>query len=280
MYDTRDLQASLEVDPGVLDEMTGFVWYPDSTGQMLKGTLRQQGIDTSRVCVREGARTGTSMILVDRNGERRIFSATGVEREIRMEDLPDPIPEGVQAITLASLYGLDNLERDGLEDYLARARKRGILVFADTVYDKYQLGLDGIRHLLPQIDYFLPSLYEAQALTGTDTPEQTAAAFRQLGVKNVLIKCGGDGIYMDASTYTGWVSAMKVDPLDTTGAGDCFVASFLTGIVKGYSEKEACAMACCREIIIRPGLNISRDLLCHNGEIRKKLYPESVLRAR
>ena len=217
----------------------------DSTGQMLKGTLRQQGIDTSRVCVREGARTGTSMILVDRNGERRIFSATGVEREIRMEDLPDPIPEGVQAITLASLYGLDNLERDGLEDYLARARKRGILVFADTVYDKYQLGLDGIRHLLPQIDYFLPSLYEAQALTGTDTPEQTAAAFRQLGVKNVLIKCGGDGIYMDASTYTGWVSAMKVDPLDTTGAGDCFVASFLTGIVKGYSEKEACAMACC-----------------------------------
>ena len=61
----------------------------DSTGQMLKGTLRQQGIDTSRVCVREGARTGTSMILVDRNGERRIFSATGVEREIRMEDLAE-----------------------------------------------------------------------------------------------------------------------------------------------------------------------------------------------
>ena len=217
----------------------------DSTGMMLKGALRQKGIDTSLVCERAEGRTGTSMILVDRKGERRIFSATGMEREISMEDLPDPVPEGVKAITLASLYGLDRLERDGLERYLARAREQGILVFADTVYDRYGLGLDGIRHLLPQIDYFLPSYYEAQTLTGADTPEKTAAFFRRQGVKNVLIKCGGNGICMDTQSCQGWIPAMKVDPLDTTGAGDCFVASFLTGIVKGYSEKEACRLACC-----------------------------------
>ena len=217
----------------------------DSTGQMLKSALQQKGVDTSLVCVRKDGRTGTSMILVDREGERRIFSASGVEREIRMEDLPDPVPDGVKAITLASLYGLDYLERDGLEDYLARARQRGIPIFADTVYDRYQLGLDGIRHLLPQIDYFLPSFYEARALVGTDTPEQTAAAFREAGVKNVLIKCGADGIYMDTLSFAGWVPSMKVDPLDTTGAGDCFAASFVTGIVKGYFAQKACAIACC-----------------------------------
>ncbi len=217
----------------------------DSTGEMLKSALQQKGVDTSLVCVRKDGRTGTSMILVDGKGERRIFSASGVEREIRMEDLPDPVPEGVKAITLASLYGLDYLERDGLEDYLAGARQRGIPVFADTVYDRYQLGLDGIRHLLPQIDYFLPSYYEARSLVGTDTPEQTAAAFRQHGVKHVLIKCGADGIYMDTPSFTGWVPSMKVDPLDTTGAGDCFAASFITGIVKGFSAQKACALACC-----------------------------------
>ena len=217
----------------------------DSTGEMLKGALAQKGVDPSMVCVREHGRTGTSMILVDRMGERRIFSATGVEREIRMEDLPDPVPDGVKAITLASLYGLDYLERDGLEDYLKRARKKGILVFADTVYDKYGLGLDGIRHLLPHIDYFLPSCYEASALAGAEKPEEIAAFFRKLGVKNVLIKCGADGICMNAPGFRGWVPAMKVKPLDTTGAGDCFAASFLTGIVKGFSAREACSMACC-----------------------------------
>ena len=216
----------------------------DSTGDMLKGALKQKGIDTSMVKVRKGKRTGTSLVLVDGKGERRIFSATGVERELGMEDLPDPIPEGVKAITLASLYGLDHLERDGLEEYLKKARGQGILVFADTVYDKYNLGLDGIRHLLPHIDYFLPSSYEAKTLSGTDTPEETAAFFRKTGVKNALIKCGADGIYMDTDAFQGWVPAMKVKPLDTTGAGDCFAATFLTGIVKGYSEKEACELAC------------------------------------
>ena len=127
----------------------------DSTGQMLKSALQQKGVDTSLVCVRKDGRTGTSMILVDREGERRIFSASGVEREIRMEDLPDPVPDGVKAITLASLYGLDYLERDGLEDYLARARQRGIPVFADTVYDRYQLGLDGIRRSIISFPAFM-----------------------------------------------------------------------------------------------------------------------------
>lgn len=216
----------------------------DSTGEMLKGALQQKGIDTSMVCVREGKRTGTSLVIVDRKGERRIFSATGVEREIKLEDLPDPIPEDVKAITLASLYGLDYLERDGLEGYLRKAKEKGILVFADTVYDKYNLGLNGIRHLLPYVDYFLPSSYEAKKLCGTDTPEETAAFFRKMGVKNVLIKCGADGVYMDTDAWQGWVPSMKVKPLDTTGAGDCFAATFLTGIVKGYSEKEACALAC------------------------------------
>ena len=217
----------------------------DSTGIMLKGALEQKGVDTSLVRVREGGATGTSMILIDRKGERRIFSASGVERMLRMDELPDPVPEGVKAISLASLFGLDNLERNGLEEYLARARERGILVFADTVYDKHGIGLKGIRHLLGQIDYLLPSSYEAETMTGTCTPEESAAFLRREGVKNVLIKCGADGIYADTQSCQGWVPAMKVDPLDTTGAGDCFVASFLTGIVKGYSDRDACHLACC-----------------------------------
>ncbi|MBP3872371.1 MAG: carbohydrate kinase family protein [Lachnospiraceae bacterium] len=217
----------------------------DSTGSMLKGALEQQGVDTSLVRVREDGTTGTSMILIDRKGERRIFSASGVERMLRMDELPDPVPEGVKAISLASLFGLDNLERDGLDEYLAGARQRGILVFADTVYDKNGIGLDGIRHLLKHIDYLLPSSYEAETMTGTGTPEESAAYLRGQGVKNVLIKCGADGIYVNSDSYTGWVPAMKVEPLDTTGAGDCFVASFVTGIVRGYDVKEACRLACC-----------------------------------
>lgn len=217
---------------------------PDSTGQMLSAALAQQGIDTSQIRVRQDSRTGTSLVIIDGKGERRIFSATGAERQLRMEDLPRPLPEGLQAISLASLFGLDNLERNGLENYLEEARQQGVLVFADTIWDKYGLGLKGISHLFPQIDYFLPSYYEAASLTGTDTPEDTAAVLREQGVGTAIIKCGEKGVYVDSPDFKGWVSAMKVDPVDTTGAGDCFVACFISALLKGYKIEEACRLSC------------------------------------
>ena len=217
---------------------------PDSTGEMLKGALAQQGVDTSQIRVREGSRTGTSLVIINAQGERRIFSATGAERLLHMEDLPYPFPDDLKAISLASLFGLDYLERDGLEDYLREARQRGILVFADTIWDKFGVGLKGISHLFPQIDYFLPSFYEAAALTGTSTPEETAAALREMGVGTAIIKCGADGVYVDGPAFKGQVPAMAVDPLDTTGAGDCFVACFMSLLLKGSSVEEACRLSC------------------------------------
>ena len=216
----------------------------DSTGEMLTGALKQQGIDTSLVRVREGCRTGTSLVVIDGNGERRIFSASGAERLLSMDELPHPVPEGLKAISLASLFGLDNLERSGLEEYLAEARAQGVLVFADTIYDKFCYGLKGIAHLLPQIDYFLPSSYEASTLTHTDTPQESAAVLRELGVGTAIIKCGADGVWVDGPAYTGAVPAMPVEPLDTTGAGDCFVACFMACLLKGYSVQEACRISC------------------------------------
>ena len=67
---------------------------------------------------------------------------------------------------------------------------------------------------------------------------------KELGVKNVIIKCGAKGVFADTEEYCGWIPSRKVDPVDTTGAGDCFVATFLTGIVKGYSVREAGILAC------------------------------------
>ncbi|MBR1901268.1 MAG: carbohydrate kinase family protein [Lachnospiraceae bacterium] len=229
----------LDMEPG-LNICIG----PDSTGQMLVGALKQQGIDTSQVCVRKDSRTGTSLVIIDDAGERRIFSATGAERLLHMEDLPNPLPEGLKAISLASLFGLDHLERDGLDEYLKNARQQGVLVFADTIYDKFGIGLKGVAHLFPQIDYFLPSSYEAATLTGTSTPEESAAVLRDLGVGTAIIKCGGDGVYVDGPDFRGQIPAMKVDPLDTTGAGDCFVACFIALLLKGYSVEEACRLSC------------------------------------
>lgn len=49
---------------------------------------------------------------------------------------------------------------------------------------------------------------------------------------------------MDGPAFRGQIPAMKVDPLDTTGAGDCFAACLISLLLKGYSVEEACRLSC------------------------------------
>ena len=199
----------------------------DENGVLLKEAIRKKGVDTSFIRVRDDAATGTALVLIDEKGERRVFSAPGAHGLIRKTDLPEEIPEHLQAVSLASLFGMDYLERDGLEEF-----------------HKYQRGLNGIAHLLERIDFFLPSSYDALSLTGTGSVEECAAFLRKMGPGTVIIKCGAKGVYADSPDFRGWIPALKLDPVDTTGAGDCFAAVFLAATIKGYPVREACQRAC------------------------------------
>lgn len=231
--------AKLGMEPGV-----NICVGKDTNGGMLCGVLQQSGVNISCVREKEDLPTGTAAVLVDERGERHIFSVNGAHASICRDDLPVRLPDDLKAISLASLFGMDHLEEDGLEDFLKNARSRGILIFADMLTDKYGRGLNGIRHLIPQLDYFLPSDYEAMALTGAKTVPECAAMLRELGAGTVVIKCGGDGVYACSPEFQGQIPAMPVKPLDTTGAGDCFAAVFTACILKGMTVERSCRTAC------------------------------------
>ena len=151
----------------------------------------------------------------------------------------------------------------------------------DRIYcfDKLKQGLPGITPFLPYIDYFLPSLYDALAMTGASDAQEAAKRYLDCGVKCVVIKCGSEGCYFALGKYEdegfgggklvteepvtggfaaggfasrepvseelcGMVPAVKVDPVDTTGAGDCMSALFISRILRGESVREACRFAC------------------------------------
>ena len=215
----------------------------DTNGKLLKSALKDMGVLTETMKEKEDCSTGTAMVLVSEDGERRIFSVKGAHSTLNKEDVPKlcEIPEECRAISLASLFSMPEFEADGLLEYLKEAKSRGILVFADLAADKLGLGLEGIRRFLPYIDYFLPSLYDVLTMTGTTTAEEATNAFLQLGVSNVVIKCGEKGCY---GSGCGWIPALPVKPVDTTGAGDCMVAVFVTRILAGDTMEAACRYAC------------------------------------
>lgn len=219
----------------------------DMNGRMLKGALRDMGVDVNLVKEKGGHATGTAMVLVAESGERRIFSVKGAHSSLCAQDVPaiGDLPSECQAISLASLFSMPELEADGLEEYLKEAKTKNLLVFADLAADKLGLGLNGIRRFLPYIDYFMPSLYDVLSMTGATCAEDAAKAFHELGVANVVIKCGEKGCYYSENDgVCGWASALLVEVVDTTGAGDCTVAAFVSRIIRGDSIGDACRFAC------------------------------------
>ena len=219
----------------------------DMNGRILRSTLKGMQVDVSLVKEKDDCATGTAMVLVSEDGERRTFSVQGAHSTLGKQDVPsvNEIPETCQAISLASLFSMPELEADGLEEYLKEAKTKNLLVFADLAADKLGLGLNGIRRFLPYIDYFMPSLYDVLNMTGATCAEDAAKAFHELGVANVVIKCGEKGCYYSENDgVCGWAPALLVEVVDTTGAGDCTVAAFVSRIIRGDSIGDACRFAC------------------------------------
>ena len=216
----------------------------DTNGMVLKNILKEKQVQVTLIREKADCSTGTALVLVSPEGERNTFSVKGAHSLISREDIPWELPEECRAVSLASLFSMPLLEADGLLEYLKKMKEEHRLVFADLGSDKLGQGLAGIEAFLPYIDYFLPSLYDVLAMTGTGTAEEAAEVFRKKGTSHVIIKCGAQGCYCDSEEFTGWIPALNVQPVDTTGAGDCMSAVFLHRILQGDAIEDACRYAC------------------------------------
>ena len=110
---------------------------------------------------------------------------------------------------------------------------------ADMVLDQSQMSLEDIAGAMKHLDYLVPSYHEASYFTGKDSPEEIADEFHRRGVGTVVLKMGAQGVFASSEGRTYRVGTIADRVVDTLGAGDNFVAGFITGIVDGKSMEEA-----------------------------------------
>jgi len=150
----------------------------------------------------------------------------------------------IRALSVGSIFSMPRLEAEGLYEILKTARRKGVLTFGDLSADKRGQGFEGVRRFLPELDYFLPSIYDAREMTGLLTPEAIAEFYLSEGAQTVVIKLGEKGAYYRTEKEEGLVPAGKVKPVDTTGAGDCMNALFISRILAGDDTCTALRRAC------------------------------------
>ena len=104
------------------------------------------------------------------------------------------------------------------------------------------------------VDYVTPNETEAEQFTGVkvETIEdcRTAASkFFDMGVKNVIITLGVRGAFYTDGKQEVFVPALKVQAVETTGAGDAFNGGFATAIAEGLPIERALQFATCTAAI-------------------------------
>ena len=149
-----------------------------------------------------------------------------------------------KAVVIGSLFRAPFNDPDVIKEVVSQAHSKGIPVFADTKIPNFRrLTLDDIADSLSMIDYITPNEDEARFFTGEDKPEKMAEAFLAKGVKNVIIKLGGRGCFLMNSNEKIHLYAHKIDVVDATGAGDNFMAGFVSEIIRGSDVKKALSFA-------------------------------------
>lgn len=209
----------------------------DAYGEELCHNLASVGVDISGVRKIAGVSTGTAVIFVEHTGENRIVLVSGANSMVDrayIDEHMDKIRD-CEIVMLQLEIPLDTVI------YAAkRAKEMGKTVILDPAPAIPNISAE----LLSCVDYIKPNETELNMiLTGKTDSLQFDEALEQvqkLGVKNVWVTLGSQGVFLKESGRDGeLIPSVRVTAVDTTAAGDTFIAAAAVSLAKGKSPREA-----------------------------------------
>jgi sugar/nucleoside kinase (ribokinase family) len=215
----------------------------DGFGDFVLNSMREQGVEVAGVARDQNIATSATMVLVHKDGERSFIHYLGANAALTEEDIDFNLIKTAKLLHVAGSLVLPKLDGEPTARLLKKAKEAGMITALDTVWDAKGGWMNVLRPCLPYVDYFLPSLEEAKMLTGLKEPPEIASALLAEGVGTVALKMADKGSYVRDKATEAWLSSYRIQCVDATGAGDAFVAGFLTGVMKGWDLKATALFA-------------------------------------
>ena len=242
-----DTRASIRVLPGG-SAANAAAWLADEgpdvrlaarvgrdDGEMLAARLAAEGVD-ARLGMDDARPTGMLVTLVATDGERSFLTDRGANEAFAVADLPDALLDGTDLVSVSGYALFAPGPRAAVLRLLATARERGIPFAVDPATHSWlaEAGAGEFLGWTAGARFILANDAEAAVLTGTnDAQEQCNRLLQRYPI--VAIKRGAEGA-LAAERESGVrisVRAPSADVVDTTGAGDAFLAGFLAAYLRG-----------------------------------------------
>jgi len=211
----------------------------DAEGTVLLRDFEGVGVDTSRIKIKPGARTGQVIALSDSRGKRSLYVLPGANNQLTAKDIEPAYINGAKILHLSS-FASDKQFKISLE-LAARLAASVMLSFAPGALYATK-GLYVLAPILRRSYILFINKDELRQLTGEGVIKGAARCLQE-GCRGVAVTLGG-GARIKNVTASSYIRDAKNEYIikpqdtgastDTTGAGDAFAAGFLAGMVQGW----------------------------------------------
>ncbi len=227
---------------GIAPRLLGCVGQDIFGAHVLK-ILRASNVDTRSVQRTTAAMTGMFYINVTPDGERTFFGGRGANALLQMPRSDVALTSGTAAAHIAGHSLLDRCPAQTANHLIKAIHARGGWVSLDVGMEPSKSISQKILQMARRVDILLVSLDEAAALTGTRDPSKAFAALSKTGAREVVLKVGRRGCMISEGSRPVLVPSFSVRAVDSTGAGDAFVAAFLQARLRGWPTHEGAIAA-------------------------------------
>lgn len=219
----------------------------DPFGERLLSALQADHVDTGLIVIDQQEASGVAFIFLDPDGNNAIVVASGANMRVGLDHAQSS--NILASITQAQALVLQlEIPLETVVSLIAAAHNGGVPVV---------LNLAPAQSLpkaaLQQLDVLIVNESEANLLSGqrVDSLEDArivATVLLEQGIARVVITLGSQGALLATTEAKGgtriiYQSAPKVQVVDTTAAGDCFVGAFTVALTEGQTSEDALRFA-------------------------------------
>lgn len=203
----------------------------DLIGDSFRNTLTEAGIGLDKLLRHPSIGTGIAVGAVQDNGEKSVVFTNGANDSTNLFEIPDAWLDDVRILYVASVFVLPAFTGEAIADLFVRAKRRGIITVLNTCHDPINTRLEYIAPALKQTDYFILNEDEGRSISGNDEPRDMLNDIETHTLGRVILTLREDGcLVRDNDGHIIRVPAWPVKVVDTTGAGDTFIAGFIAGL--------------------------------------------------
>ncbi len=221
----------------------------DTNAEFISKDLKKEKI--GMLCAYGNGNAGYSVILDTLEHDRTILAYKGVNDEFRHTEVP------YKKLKAKWFYfsSMMNESFHTLERLAEFAQRRKIKVAFNPSAYLAEKGSSYLKGIISRTELLILNKEEAYLLVGREPAEDLLFKLKSLGPKIIVVTDGKKELYVIDEKYIYSAKPPFAKVVDTTGAGDAFAASFLSGIIKRNDV----------EFAVKLGIANSQSVIAHYG---------------